>query len=84
MKNIPAVCSISVCSISVKWWVWFGLASSRMISLALVLWGAGAIITNGYGIQGQNCVGLLQVNAMTAGLHYRNLILGVQCFKLIT
>ena len=55
-----------------------------MISLVLVLWGAGAITTNGYGIQVQNCVGLLQVSGVTAGFHYRNLILGVQNFRLIT
>ena len=55
-----------------------------MISLVLVLWEAGAITTNGYGIQGQNCVGLLRVRGMTAGFHYRNLILGVQNFRLIT
>ena len=36
-----------------------------------------AILGNGYGIQGQNHVALLQGSEMPAGLHYRNLILGI-------
>ena len=30
-----------------------------MPGMVLVLWGVGAILENGYGIQGQNCVALL-------------------------
>ena len=32
----------------------------------------GAILENGYGIQVQNYIALLQGNEMTAGFHYRN------------
>ena len=38
--------------------------------MALVLWGVGAI-------QDQNDVALLQGSEMTAGFHYRNLVLGI-------
>ena len=39
--------------------------------------GAGAILGNGCGIQGQNNVTLLQGSEMTAGFHYRNCILRI-------
>ena len=45
--------------------------------MALVLGGVGAILGNGYGIQGQNHVTLLLESEMSVGFHYRNLILGV-------
>ena len=48
----------------------------------LVLWGVGAILGNGYGIQRQNYVALLLGSEISAGFHYRNLILGI-CFRLI-
>ena len=47
-----------------------------MVSMVLVQWGAGAILENGYRIQGQNYVALLQGSEMSAGFHYWNLILG--------
>ena len=47
-----------------------------MVSMVLIIW-------NGYGIQGQNYVGLLQGSGMPAGLLYINLILGI-CFRLLT
>ena len=50
---------------------------SRMMSMVLVLWEVAAIPGNGYGIQGQNCVALLQGSEMSAGVHSRNLILGI-------
>ena len=40
-----------------------------------------AILRNGYEIQGQNYVTLLQGSEMTAGFHYRNLIFCI-CFRL--
>ena len=45
--------------------------------MALVLWEVGAFPGNGYGIQGQNYVALLQQNEMSTGFHYGNLILGI-------
>ena len=45
--------------------------------MVLVLWAVNAILGNGYGIQGQNYVALLQGSEMTAGFHFRNLILGI-------
>lgn len=43
--------------------------------MVLVLLELGAILANGYGIQGQKYVALLQGNKMTAEFNYRNLIL---------
>ena len=48
--------------------------------LVLILWGAGLFLRNGYGILGQNYVALFQESEMSAGLHSRNLILGLECF----
>ena len=50
---------------------------SRMTSMVLVLWEVDAILGNGYGIQGQNYVALLQRSEMPPGFHPRNLILGI-------
>ena len=55
-----------------------------MVSMVLVLWGVDAILGNGYGISGQNYVTLLRGSEMSTGFHYKNLILGIQCFRLIT
>ena len=49
----------------------------RMVSMALVPWGVGAILGNEYGIQGQNYVALLQGSEITAGFHYWNWILDI-------
>ena len=49
----------------------------RMVSMALVLWGVGAILWNGYGVQGQNYVALLLGSEMTGGFYYRNWILRI-------
>ena len=48
-----------------------------MVSMVLVPWGVGAILGNGYGIQGQNYVALLQESKITARSHYRNFILDI-------
>ena len=48
-----------------------------MVSMVLVLWEVGAILGNGYGIQGQNYVAMLQGCRMPAGFLSRNLILGI-------
>ena len=39
--------------------------------------GEYSFISNGYGIQGQNYVALLQGKEMPSGFHFRNLILGI-------
>ena len=39
------------------------------VSLVLALWEVGAIVGNGYGIQGQNYVGLLLGSGMLAGFY---------------
>ena len=49
---------------------------SSMVSMVL-------IVLNGYGIQRQNYVELLQGSRMPEGLLYINLILGI-CFRLLT
>ena len=46
-----------------------------MHGMILVLWGVGAILGNGYGIQGQNYVAMFQRSEMSAGFHYGNLML---------
>ena len=43
----------------------------------------GSILGNGFGIQEQNYVALLQGSEVTAGFHYKNWILEIQCFRLI-
>ena len=48
--------------------------------LVLVLWGVGPILTNECKIWGQNYVALFQDNEMSAWLHSRNLILGLEFF----
>ena len=48
--------------------------------LVLVLWGVGPILTNECRIWGQNYVALFQDNEMSAWLHSRNLILGLEFF----
>ena len=48
-----------------------------MVSMVLLLWGVGAILGNGYGIEGQNYVALLQGSEMSAGFHYRSFVLGI-------
>ena len=49
----------------------------RMTSMVLVLRDAGAILGNGYGIQGKNYVALLQGSRMPVGFLSRNLIIGI-------
>ena len=44
--------------------------------------GVGAILGNGYGIQGQNYVALLQGSERAAGFHRRSWILCVLCYRL--
>ena len=55
---------------------------SCIVSIVLVLLEVGAILGNGYGIQGQNDIALLYGSVMPARFHYRNLISGI-CFRLI-
>ena len=50
--------------------------------LVLVLWGAGPVLRNVYGIYGQNDVALLKGSEMSAGLHFRNLILNINCCRI--
>ena len=50
---------------------------SCMRGMVLVLREVGAILWNGYGIQGQNYVALFQESGMPTGFHSGNLILGI-------
>ena len=50
---------------------------SPMMSMVLVLWDGGAILGNGYGIQGQNYVALRQGSRMPVGFLSKNLIIGI-------
>ena len=47
------------------------------MSIALVLCRVGAILGNGYGIQGQNYVVFILGSEMPADFYCRNLILGI-------
>ena len=53
------------------------------MSMVIVLWEVTAILGNGCGIQGQKYVAWLQGSEMPVGFHDRNLISGIQCFRLI-
>ena len=57
---------------------------SCIVSMVLVLCEFGVILGDGYGIEGQNYVALLQGSGMPAGFYSRNLILGIECFRLLT
>ena len=48
-----------------------------IVSMVLLLWEIDAFPGNGYGIQGQNYVALIQGDEMSAGFYYRDLILGM-------
>ena len=48
----------------------------HMASMVQVLWGVGANLGDGHGIQGQAYVALLPGNEMSAGFHHRNWIFG--------
>ena len=52
-----------------------------MVNMVLLLGLVDAILQNGCGIEGQNYVMSLQESEMTAGCHYRGLILGI-CFTI--
>ena len=54
----------------------------RMAGIAPVSGEFGAILWNGYGIQGENYVSLLQGSEMSAEFHYRDLILYI-CYGFI-
>ena len=45
--------------------------------MVVVPWGVGAIPANGYRIQGQNYVALIQESEITADFHYRNYVLDI-------
>ena len=55
-----------------------------MVSLVIVLWEVIAVLGNGCGIQRQKYVAWLQGSEMPVGFHYRNLILDIYHFKLIS
>ena len=52
-----------------------------MVSMVLVPREIGAILGNGYEIQGENYVALFQGSKITAGFHYRNWNLD-RCFRI--
>ena len=45
--------------------------------MVLLVWGVDASLRNGYGILEQNYVALPQGSEMSAGFHYRGVILGM-------
>ena len=48
-----------------------------MVSMVLLLWGVGAILGDGNGVQVQNYIALLQRSEMSAGSHGRGLTLSM-------
>ena len=52
------------------------------VSMVMVLWQVNPILENVCGIQGQNYVAWLQGSEIPVVFHYRNLILGIYCFRL--
>ena len=57
--------------------VLFVLSFLGMADMVLVIRGVGPILSNGYGIKGQNYAALLQASEMSLGLHCKNLTLGI-------
>ena len=51
--------------------------NSHMVRMVLILWEVGAILGNGYTIQGNNYPALLQGGEMSIGVHTRNLMSGI-------
>ena len=54
-----------------------------MVSMVIVLWEVTAILGNSCGKQGQKYVAWLQGSEIPAEFHYRNLMSGIYCFRLI-
>ena len=54
-----------------------------MVSIVLLLLGADPILGNGYRLQGQRYVALLQESEMSAGCHYKGLMFAMQLIRLI-
>ena len=65
-----------MCSRAPDDWTDGGAGDVFFNGTVLLLWGVDAILQNGCGIQAQNYFVLLQGSEMTAGSHYRGLILG--------
>ena len=59
------------------------MSFSHIVSIVLVLWGAGAILGNEYGNERQNYVALFQGSGMSSEFHSRNLILSIYYFRII-
>ena len=53
-----------------------------IVSMVIALWQVIAILENVRGIQRQNYVAWLQRSEIPVVFHYRNLILGIYCFRL--
>ena len=49
----------------------------QMVGIVFLLWGVDAILRDGCGIYEQNYVASLQGSEMSAGYHYRGLMLGI-------
>ena len=60
------------------------MISSCMVSMTLVLFRVDIIPGDGYMIDEQNCVTLLQGSKMPPGLHSNNLKSDILCFRIIT
>ena len=65
-------------------WANGGYVDGLLQCSELVLWGVCCILRNEYGIYGQNYVALLKESKMSAGLHSGNLILVIECCRIIT
>ena len=55
-----------------------------MVSMVLVLWRVGAVLGNGYGIQGQNYAVIFSGREMSAGCYCSYCTVGIYCFRLLT
>ena len=63
-------------------WIMVVLLMSLAFMVNMVLAFCGFILGNGYGIQVQSYVALLQGREMSALSHSRNLILSICCFRI--
>ena len=70
LQTIPLMIGVMVVLLTF-FYAWYGFSCMGVGG------GGGAILGNGYGVQGQNYVVLLQGSEVPAGFHYRNLILAM-------
>ena len=71
----------SLCSTAPYDWTDGGSVGVFLNGMVLLLWGVDAILQNGCGTEGQIYIVTLRESEMTAGCHYRSLILDI-CFTI--